>query len=139
MKVKEVMVKEVATLDVNDELSLANDIMRLGRIRHLPVVEGTRLAGIISERDLFRSSLAQALGYGGQASRDLMKTLRIKDIMVHEVTTISPETKLCDAVRTMMDKKIGCLPVVENDRLVGLITETDIMLQYLKDCGADIK
>jgi CBS domain-containing protein len=136
MTVKEVMVKEVATLDVNDELSLANDIMRLGRIRHLPVVDGTRLAGIISERDLFRSSLAQALGYGGPASRDLMKTLRIKDIMVKEVTTISPETKLCEAVKLMMDKKIGCLPVVENERLVGLITETDIMLQYLKDCGA---
>ena len=138
MKVKEVMVKEVATLDVNDELSLANDIMRLGRIRHLPVVDGTRLAGIISERDLFRSSLAQALGYGGQASRDLMKTLRIKDIMVKEVTTISPEAGVCEAVKIMMDKKIGCLPVVENDRLVGLITETDILLQYLKDCGADI-
>ncbi len=47
MTVKEVMVKEIATLDVNDELSLANDIMRLGRIRHLPVVDGARLAGII--------------------------------------------------------------------------------------------
>jgi CBS domain-containing protein len=137
MTVKEVMIKEVATLDVNDELSLANDIMRLGRIRHLPVVDGTRLAGIISERDLFRSSLAQALGYGGPASRDLMKTLHIKDIMVKQVTTISPDAKLCDAIRLMMDKKIGCLPVVEDDRLVGLITETDIMLQYLKDCGAE--
>ena len=135
MKVKEVMVKEVATLDINDELSLANDIMRLGRIRHLPVVDGTRLAGIVSERDLFRSSLAQALGYGGQASRDLMKTLRIKDIMVKEVTTTSPEANLCDAVKIMMDKKIGCLPVVENNLLVGLITETDILLQYIKECG----
>jgi len=138
MKVKEVMVKEVATLDVNDELSLANDIMRLGRIRHLPVVEGTRLVGIVSERDLFRSSLAQALGYGGQASRDLMKTLRIKDIMVPGVVTTSPEADLCQAVKDMMDKKIGCLPVVEDDRLVGLITETDIMLQFLKNCGADL-
>ncbi len=101
------------------------------------VVDGTKLAGIVSERDLFRTSLAQALGYGGQASRDLMKTLRIKDIMVKEVTTISPDAKLCEAVRLMMDKKIGCLPVVEGDHLVGLITETDIMLQYLKDCGAE--
>ncbi len=137
MTVKEVMVKEVATLDVNDELSLANDIMRLGRIRHLPVVEGNRLAGIVSERDLFRSSLAHALGYDGQESRDMMKKLRIKDIMVKEVTTISPDTKICDAVRLMMSKKIGCLPVVEGGHLVGLITETDIMLQYLKDCGAE--
>jgi len=139
MKVKEVMVKEVATLDINDELSLANDIMRLGRIRHLPVVEGSRLVGIISERDLFRSSLAQALGYGGQASRDLMKNLRIKDIMVKEVITVGPETALCEAVRLMMDRKVGCIPVVEDNCLVGLITETDIMLQFLKNCGADIK
>jgi CBS domain-containing protein len=135
MKVKEVMVKEVATLDVNDELSLANDIMRLGRIRHLPVVDGNRLAGIISERDLFRTSLAQALGYGKEASRDMMKKLRIKDIMVQPVVTVSPETQLCEATRIMVDLKIGCLPVVEEERMVGLITETDILTQYLKDCA----
>ncbi len=135
MKVRDIMVKEVATLDVNDELSLANDIIRLGRIRHLPVVEGQRLVGIISERDLFRSSLAQALGYGTAATRDLMKTMSIKDIMISEVVTVSPETELPQAVRLMLDHKIGCLPVVENDRLVGLITETDILMQYLKDRG----
>jgi len=135
MKVRDIMVKEVATLDVNDELSLANDIMRLGRIRHLPVVEGQRLVGIVSERDLFRSSLAQALGYESKATRDLMKTLRIKDVMVPAVTTVSPDTALCDAVRLMVDRKIGCLPVVENDGLVGLITETDILVDYLKICG----
>jgi CBS domain-containing protein len=135
MKVRDIMVKEVATLDINDELSLANDIMRLGRIRHLPVVEGQRLVGIISERDLFRSSLAQALGYETKATRDLMKTLRIKDIMVPAVVTVSPGTAICDAVRLMVDKKIGCLPVVENEALVGLITETDILLDYLKICG----
>lgn len=134
MKVRDIMVKEVATLDINDELSLANDIMRLGRIRHLPVVENQQLVGIISERDLFRSSLAQALGYASEASRDLMKTLRIKDVMVPAVVTVSPETALCEAVGLMVEKKIGCLPVVENDKLVGLITETDIMVQYLKDC-----
>jgi len=135
MKVKEIMVKEVATLDVNDELSLANDIMRLGRIRHLPVVDGTRLAGIISERDLFRSSLAQALGYATKDSRDLMKTLRLKDVMVTGVITISPETELCEATKIMVQEKIGCLPVVEDNRLVGLITETDILMQYVKECS----
>ncbi|MBM4275934.1 MAG: CBS domain-containing protein [Deltaproteobacteria bacterium] len=134
MKVRDIMTKEVATLDINDELSLANDIMRLGRIRHLPVVDGPRLVGIISERDLFRSSLAQALGYGTKATRDIMKTLRIKDVMVSPVVTVSPNAGLCDAVRLMLEKKIGCLPVVEGDRLVGLITETDILTQYLKEC-----
>ncbi|MBM4295842.1 MAG: CBS domain-containing protein [Deltaproteobacteria bacterium] len=137
MKVRDIMTKEVATLDINDELSLANDIMRLGRIRHLPVVDGTRLAGIISERDLFRSSLAQALGYGTKATRDIMKTLRIKDVMVAAVVTVLPDARLCDAVRLMLQKKIGCLPVVEDNRLVGLITETDILTQYLKDCASE--
>ncbi len=134
MKVKEVMIKEVATLDVNDELSLANDIMRLGRIRHLPVVDGARLVGIVSERDLFRSSLARVLDCGGQTAREVMKTVRIKDIMVRDLVTVSPELDLCKAVKMMVDKKIGCLPVVDQDRLVGLITETDIMLEYLKSC-----
>jgi CBS domain-containing protein len=136
MKVRDIMTKEVATLDINDELSLANDIMRLGRIRHLPVVDGPRLVGIISERDLFRSSLAQALGFGTKATRDIMKTLRIKDIMVAGVVTVSPEAGVCEAIRLMVDKKIGCLPVVEDDRLVGLITETDMLMQFLKVCTA---
>jgi len=135
MKVRDIMVKEVATLDINDELSLANDIMRLGRIRHLPVVDGGRLVGIVSERDLFRSSLAQALGYGTKTTREIMKTLSIKDVMVPEVVTIAPDAEACEAVQLMLDKKIGCVPVVDNHRLVGLITETDILVQYLKECG----
>jgi CBS domain-containing protein len=135
MKVKDIMVKEVATLDVNDELSLANDIMRLGRIRHLPVVDGQTLVGIISERDLFRSSLAQALGYGSEATRQMMKGIRIKDLMVTNLITVSPDTEMLAAIQLMLTKKIGCLPVVENDRLVGLITETDILTQYCKDLG----
>lgn len=139
MKVKDIMVKEVATLDVNDELSLANDIMRLGRIRHLPVVDGARLVGILSERDLFRSSLAQALGYGTKTTRDLMKNIRIKDIMVGDVITVTPETDLAQAVKLMLEKKIGCLPVVEDDQLAGLVTETDILMQYCKDLEAGPK
>jgi CBS domain-containing protein len=134
MKVKDIMVKEVATLDVNDELSLANDIMRLGRIRHLPVVDGTRLVGIVSERDLFRSSLAQALGYASKDTRDLMKTLHIKDVMVTGVITIPPDTEVCEATKMMIEEKIGCLPVVDNNLLVGLITETDVLMQYVKEC-----
>lgn len=135
MKVKDIMVKEVATLGVDDELSLANDIMRLGRIRHLPVVSGESLVGIISERDLFRSSLAQALGYGNKDSREIMKTLRIKDVMVKQVVTVSPEMDLKDAVALMVERKIGCLPVVQDSKLVGLITETDILMQYCRDLG----
>jgi CBS domain-containing protein len=139
MKVQDIMVKEVATLDIEDELSLANDIMRLGRIRHLPVVSGEKVVGIISERDLFRSSLAQALGYGNKDSREVMKTLRIKDVMVQRVTTVPPDMELKDAVALMVERKIGCLPVVEGNKLLGLVTETDILMQYCRDLGGCIK
>ena len=135
MKVKDIMIKEVATLGIEDELSLANDIMRLGRIRHLPVVSGETLVGIVSERDLFRSSLAQALGYGNKDTREVMKTLHIKDVMVKQVTTVSPDTELKDAVALMAERKIGCLPVVQDDKLLGLITETDVLMQYCRDLG----
>ncbi len=135
MKVQDLMVKEVATLDIEDELSLANDIMRLGRIRHLPVVAGEKVVGIISERDLFRSSLAQALGYGNKDSREVMRTLHIKDVMVKKVITIPPDMELKDAVAIMVERKIGCLPVVQDDKLLGLITETDILVQYCRELG----
>lgn len=135
MKVKDIMIKEVATLDIDDELSLANDIMRLGRIRHLPVVSGEELVGIISERDLFRSSLAQALGYGNKDTREVMKTLHIRDVMMKQLITVSPDTDLKDAVALMVERKIGCLPVVQDNKLLGLITETDILVQYCKELG----
>ena len=135
MKVQDIMVKEVATLDIEDELSLANDIMRLGRIRHLPVMARDQVVGIISERDLFRSSLAQALGYGNKDSREVMRTLRIKDVMVKKVITIPPDMELKDAVAIMVERKIGCLPVVQDDKLLGLITETDILVQYCRELG----
>jgi acetoin utilization protein AcuB len=57
--------------------------------------------------------------------------------MVAKVVTVSPETELCEATKIMVEQKIGCLPVVEGGRLVGLITETDILCQYLKECAGE--
>ena len=133
MKVKDIMVRDVATLDVGDELSLANDIMKLGRIRHLPVVAGKKLVGILSERDLFRRSLVEALGHEPSKTRDVMKAIRIQDIMIQKLITISPEADIKEAVQLMLKHKIGCIPVVEGGELTGLITETDILMLCLKD------
>jgi CBS domain-containing protein len=133
MQVKEIMVRDVATLDVGDELSLANDIMKLGRIRHLPVVAGTQLVGILSERDLFRSSLVEALGHEPSKTRDVMKAVRIQDIMIKNLITISPDADIKEAVQLMLKHKIGCVPVVQGGELMGLITETDILRLCLKD------
>ena len=131
MKVKDVMIKEVTTLEVNDELSMADDIMTLGRIRHLPIVDGEKLVGIMSQRDLFKASLASAMGFGEKAKRAFLKTVAVKEIMITKVITVSPEVDIREAGRIMVGNKIGCLPVVEGDKLVGLITETDILSQCI--------
>ncbi|MEW6615493.1 MAG: CBS domain-containing protein [Thermodesulfobacteriota bacterium] len=131
MRVKDIMSEEVITLEVDEELSLADDIMQLGRIRHLPVVENGKLVGIISQRDLFKSSLASVMGFGEKAKRDFLKTVAVKEVMVKKVITISPDADIKEAGRIMLEKKIGCLPVVGNDKLVGLITETDILKQFI--------
>ena len=101
--------------------------MNLGRIRHMPVVDDGRVIGILSQRDLFRSALLTALGFGRKTTTALIKTIKIKEVMTEDVITIAPETTIKDAARIMIDKKIGCLPVVENEKLIGLLTETDIL------------
>jgi CBS domain-containing protein len=135
MKVKDIMTPDVATLDRNDELSLADDIMKLGRIRHLPVVDEGRLVGIISQRDLFKASLTSAMGYGEKAKREFIKLVVVKEVMVGDVITISTEASIEEAGRLMLEKKIGCLPVIEDGDLVGLITETDILRHYVETRG----
>lgn len=136
MQVKDVMVRDVATLDIDDELSLANDIMKLGRIRHLPVVSGKKLVGILSERDLFRSSLVEAIGHEPTKTREFMKAIRIQDIMVKNLITLAPEADIREAVKLMLTHKIGCIPVVAKEELLGLITETDILRLYLEQLSA---
>jgi len=129
LKVRDVMSSDPTTLKRNDKLTLADDIMLLGRIRHLPVVDddGQTLVGIVSQRDLFRDELAQALGYGRHAQRKILDTLSVKDVMTSEVITAGPDISLVEAARLLAERKIGCLPVVEHGRLVGILTEGDFV------------
>ena len=129
MRVRDLMTHEVATLKRNDELSLAGDLMRLGRIRHLPVLdeETGALAGIVSERDLFRGALASVLGFGKVAQRRISKTIPVKEVMSTEVVTIGGDVALHEAAERMLERKIGCLPVVEGKKLIGILTESDFV------------
>jgi CBS domain-containing protein len=121
------MTAEVTTMERNDTLQLAKDIMTLGRIRHFPVVDEGQVVGVVSQRDLFRASLGSVMKYGEKAEREFLSTVAIKEVMSGSPTTISPDASIKEAARLMVEKKIGCLPVVEDNRLVGLVTETDIL------------
>lgn len=128
-QVKDLMTSDVTTLKRNEKLTLADDLMHLGRIRHLPVLddEGIELVGIVSQRDLFRGALAQILGYGDHARRKLLDTLLVKDVMATEVVVTTPETPIAKAASVLTQRKIGCLPVIEVGRLVGILTESDFV------------
>ncbi len=129
LRVRDVMSTDVTTLKQSDKLSLADDIMNLGRIRHLPVLDDDerQLVGIVTQRDLFRGALAQALGYGREQQRKILDTLEVKDVMTSAVITTGPDTPLAEAAKLLGERKIGCLPVVESGRLIGIITEADFV------------
>ena len=129
--VRDIMSAEVTTLGRNDTLLLAKDIMNLGRIRHFPVVEDDELVGVVSQRDLYRASLGTVMQYGEKAQRAFLESVAVKEIMVDPIS-IGPDATIGDAARLMVEHKIGCLPVLEDDRLVGIVTETD-MLQVVVD------
>jgi CBS domain-containing protein len=132
--VRDIMATEVTTLGRNDSLQLARDIMTLGRVRHFPVVEDGKVVGVVSQRDLYKASLGSVMKYGEKAQRAFMEEIAIKEVMNEPVITIAPHTSVQEAARLMMDKKIGCLPVLEGSKLVGIVTETD-MLKLVAEMG----
>ncbi len=139
LHVRDLMQREVATLRRNDKLSIADDVMRLGRIRHLPVIddeEDDQVVGMVSQRDLFRGALTRAFGYGEVARRKVMSSLVVKEVMSTPVVTIAPGAALADAARIMLEKKIGCLPVVEGGKLVGILTEADFVALFARSASA---
>ncbi len=129
--VEDVMSTDVFTLGRNDKLSVADDLIKQQRIRHIPVLNADgELCGILTQRDLFRGILLKSLGYGSRAEQKMLDTLSVKDAMHDEVITITPESTLSDAANLMLSKKVGCLPVVDDERLVGMISEADFVKQF---------
>ena len=127
MKVREIMTTDVATIGRNDELTIADDIMKMKRLRHLPVLEDGRLVGLLTQRDLLHAALSTALNFGEKAQKEFLKRVVVKEVMTEEVLTIDPDADVKEAARLMIEHKIGCLPVVEDGTLVGLVTETGLL------------
>lgn len=129
--VREIMMGSPVTLKPEDTLDLANDVISLGRIRHIPVVADGRLVGLLSERDLMGATTMVIFGLKQKSKSALLKSVLIKDVMKKKVITVAPTTPIQEAAHLMADKKIGCVPVVSDGSLVGLVTTTDI-LRYVE-------
>jgi acetoin utilization protein AcuB len=127
--VKESMTREVVVLSPQTTAAEALDLCRERRIRHLPVMEKGRLVGIVSDRDL--RSAAPPLGDPERASA--LEKMRLSDVMTGDVVTAHPDDPIEEAANRMRERSIGCLPVVEDGELVGIVTSSDVMeaLVYL--------
>lgn len=122
MKVEQLMTTDLVTVSENDTLDLAANLMDWERIRYIPVEdEENRLVGIISYRSVLRYFAEQAVG------RSPDSTVAVTEIMKKDPLTIEPETLTLEAIEKMRQNRIGCLPVVKEGRLVGIVTERDFM------------
>lgn len=128
LPVSEIMRRDFVTLRPDDRLDLADDVMKLGRIRHMPVLDGDRLVGVVSQRDLLAASLSKALDFEPKERRVFLKSVAVDEAMTRDPVSVSPETTASDAARLLLRRKIGCLPVVDAKGVtVGLVTETDLL------------
>ena len=126
-RVRDLMTTDVQTVTPNDRLSLADEMMRAGRFRHLVVCEDGEVVGVVSQRDIVLSGISWALGLGRSAEEKALETCRVKDVMTSSIETVDPEAELEAAAKRMMSLKIGCLPVVAGGVLEGILTEGDFV------------
>jgi len=135
MLVRELMSRHVTTIAPSDPCLAAVTKMHRMRLRHLPVVnqEGL-LVGVVTDRDLRRHLFSAAVfkEVGTNSVDTLLNGVRVAQIMSEQVVTVGPTDDVADAVRIMHEKKIGSLPVVQTGRVVGILTETDVLRQIVR-------
>jgi acetoin utilization protein AcuB len=128
MLVRDRMSRRVTTVRPEVRLSEAARLMRARKIRHLPVVDRAgRLVGMVTDRDLRQALFAPAVHAEAEDVLGVLEALSVGDIMTRSVVRIRAAASIRDAARLMYERKLGALPVVERERLIGLITETDVL------------
>jgi acetoin utilization protein AcuB len=132
LRVRDSMTREVITLGPEASAAEAWGVCQEAGIRHLPIIEAGRLVGLVSDRDL--RDVSPPRGSGGE--RDTLGWVRLRDIMSTDLATIAPLDTVEDAAREIYDRKIGCLPVVADGELVGIITSSDMMRTLIELVGA---
>ena len=126
-RVRDIMQKKLVTISASERLSTVEDIMTLGHVRHMPVVQGGKLVGVVSERDMLRASLSIFSEHRDEERRAFLHVVEIARVMSTPPIVVDLEASIDEAALIMAEKKIGCLPVLKGDDLVGMLTETDVL------------
>jgi len=128
--INEIMTKDLFTVQIDDKVLLADEIMKTQKVKHVPVLEGKKLVGVISDRGLKEYTLKQLYSFEDplpDSARN--RIIDFQSIMDKDIRVIYPEDGVLKAVEIMLKKKAGCLPVVDwSKNLVGMLTHTDVLL-----------
>jgi acetoin utilization protein AcuB len=136
MQVKDRMTPNPVTLIEDASFQDALHLMKEKKIRRLPVVaKDGHLVGIVVQKDLFSASPSSATSLSIFEVHYLLSKLKMKNVMTKRVVTVGDDCPLEEAARIMVDYKIGCLPILKDDKLVGIITETDIFKTFVEILG----
>ncbi len=136
MLVGERMSHPVITVPLELPINEALNLMRSERIRRAPVIHDGKLVGIISDHDLLNASPSPATSLSIWEMSYLLSKITVKDVMTKHVITVTDTTPIEEAARIMADNKIGGLPVMHHEKVVGIITETDLFKIFIELMGA---
>jgi len=127
MQVREFMTTDVTTVQETDTLLDATMIFVRSTLRHLPVLREKKLVGVVTERDVKQFSPSVLSGISPDEYNQLMETTPISRVMTRDPATVNPDQSMFEAVKVLTTRRIGCLPVVENGELKGILTTTDML------------
>jgi len=126
-RLSEIMNRDMVTVDKHASLRMARRILDQYRIRHLLVVEGKRLVGIVTDRDLRQAAPSSKSPLTISERQEFMDELKVLEVMSRKLITASSTTTIREAAKVMVSEKIGCLPVVDGNQLVGIVTQADLL------------
>jgi acetoin utilization protein AcuB len=136
MLVRSRMTSRVHTVSPDTTIAEALTITRAHRIRHLPVMAAEELVGLVTDRDL-RLAMPPIWAAEREEMLAALNHRRVGEVMVTAIITTAPETPLEDAARQLYTHRIGCLPVMQDDRLIGILTETDVLRAFAELFASD--
>lgn len=128
LKVNDLMTQEVFTLKRTDTLRTARSMMSLARIRHIPVVDDeNNFLGLLTHRDILGASISRFAEVDKEVQDEIDSGIPVSEIMRTDVTAVNGDMSLREAADILLNHKYGCLPVVENAQLIGILTEADFL------------
>lgn len=127
MRVQDIMTTDVLTLESDASLHDAKELMTLNNFRHVPVMNEMVLIGILSQRDLLRAQSSSLLAQSEESRINYEKSVKLDEVCEKEVVTIHPRATLLEAAKYIRRHRLGCLPVVNGDELLGIITDSDFV------------